>query len=270
MSQGQYFAANELYEAELGRLHLVEKFHDPNTIRYLKNLGVTKGWKCLEVGAGAGSIANWLAAKVGKTGKVVATDIELRFLSKVKLPNLEIRRHNILTDFLESNYYDLVHCRATLSHLVEYEKALNRMADALRPGGWLLIEDFDFGTVLIGDTANPSMALVVEFERTLNDFTLKKGIVDSYFGRRELSMLEKLNFINVDNEGSYCIIRGGGPFAPAAEMTTLAMTKPLVAAGVFTREQVDKFVALLHDPSFYYPRYTLFSAWGQKPLNSIQ
>jgi hypothetical protein len=100
----------------------------------------------------------------------------------------------------------------------------------------------------------------------LNDLTLKKGIVDSYFGRRESSMLEKLNFINVDNEGSYCIIRGGGAFAPAAEMSTRAMARPFIAAGIFTREQVDKVVALFHDPSFYYPRYTLFSAWGQKPF----
>src|SRR4030042_2136600 len=123
MSQEKYFAANEPYEAELSRLHLVEKFQDANTIRCLENLGVTRGWKCLEVGAGAGSIAKWLAGKVGKTGKVVATDINLRFLSKIKLPNLEIRRHNILNDPLEADFYDLVHCRATLSHLVEYEKA---------------------------------------------------------------------------------------------------------------------------------------------------
>ena len=56
------------------------------------------GWRCLEVGGGSGSIANWLADRVGDTGSVVVTDIDPRFLNRSPRRNVEVRRHDISTD----------------------------------------------------------------------------------------------------------------------------------------------------------------------------
>ena len=111
MSEQRYFASNEKGEAELNRLKLVEKFYDPTTIRHLEMIGVSEGWSCLEVGAGAGSVAQWLSSRVGPRGRVVATDLDTRFLHHLSLPNLEIRQHDIMKDDLERGRYDLVHCR---------------------------------------------------------------------------------------------------------------------------------------------------------------
>ena len=36
--------------------------YDGRTIRFLEATGVGAGWRCLEIGAGGGSIAAWLAA----------------------------------------------------------------------------------------------------------------------------------------------------------------------------------------------------------------
>ena len=41
---------------------------------------VFEGARCLEVGAGSGSMALWMAARVGETGHVLATDINPRFV----------------------------------------------------------------------------------------------------------------------------------------------------------------------------------------------
>src|SRR5262245_6230837 len=68
---------------------------DPGTIRHLEEIGVDKGWSCLEVGAGGGSIAEWLCDQVGSTGQVVATDIDTRFLETLGKCNLDVRRHDI-------------------------------------------------------------------------------------------------------------------------------------------------------------------------------
>ncbi len=59
---------------------------------------VQPGWRCLEVGAGRGSMARWLAQQVGEQGRVVATDVDTTYLERLTIPNLDIRRHNILSD----------------------------------------------------------------------------------------------------------------------------------------------------------------------------
>jgi tRNA A58 N-methylase Trm61 len=96
------------------RLAFVETRYDPGTIRHLESLHVSEGWHCLEIGGGGGSIAEWLCRRVGSSGHVVATDINIRFLQALDLPNLEVRRHNIVDDALEQGAFDLVHTRAVL------------------------------------------------------------------------------------------------------------------------------------------------------------
>jgi len=264
MTQDQYFASSEADETERSRLEILEKASDPRTIRRLEMLGVAEGWKCLEIGAGGGSIARWLAERVGPTGTVVATDINTRFLRELNLPNLEIRQHDIVNDHLEVEAYHLVHARTVLQHVAEPEKALNQMARAVRPGGWLFIEDPDFAPQLTADLTDPSAAPLVALLRTLADIMRKKGVADAYFGRRERSLMEQLRFINVDYEGWSHVNRGGGPHALLALMTFQSVAKPLIAAGVITQEQMDSVERLCRDPSFYWPGNTMFSAWGQK------
>jgi hypothetical protein len=64
-AEGRYFAAAAPFEAENERLRLVEAFADPITARHVEAVGVLPGWRCLEVGAGRGSIARLLAERVG-------------------------------------------------------------------------------------------------------------------------------------------------------------------------------------------------------------
>ena len=80
MSEPYMFAEAYDLDTELGRLKLVESLNDPFTIRNLQATGVTSGWRCLEVGAGAGSMTRWLAAQVAPTGSVTAVDIRTVFL----------------------------------------------------------------------------------------------------------------------------------------------------------------------------------------------
>jgi hypothetical protein len=63
--------------AETGlRFSVLEAAFPPSTIGYLTGVGVTAGWACWEIGASGGSIARWLAERVGPTGSVLATDID--------------------------------------------------------------------------------------------------------------------------------------------------------------------------------------------------
>src|SRR5258708_22948748 len=103
------YAYDNAWHTERRRLALLEAELDPGTIQQLAARGVGPGWHCLEIGAGGGSIASWLTQRVGPTGHVLATDINTRFLDALDLPNLEVRLHNIVTDELPVNSFDLVH-----------------------------------------------------------------------------------------------------------------------------------------------------------------
>jgi ubiquinone/menaquinone biosynthesis C-methylase UbiE len=144
MTEQQYVLAQNPAESE--RLSALESAGDPRTFRRIEDLRIAEGWICLEVGAGRGSVAVWLAKQVGLKGKVVATDIDIKFIQDLRIPNLEIRKHDILKDDLEEGKYDLVHCRGLLAHLPQPEKALEKMARATKPGGWLFIEEPDYSS----------------------------------------------------------------------------------------------------------------------------
>ena len=125
---GRYFAADAEADDELARLKLLEALCDPWTFRCLAGIGVRQGWRCLEVGAGAGSVVRWLSDRLGVAGRVVAADLDPRFLGDLRAPNVEVRRCDITQDDVEPASYDLVHSRALLMHVDDPAGVLRRMA----------------------------------------------------------------------------------------------------------------------------------------------
>ncbi|HVC73015.1 MAG TPA: methyltransferase domain-containing protein, partial [Mycobacteriales bacterium] len=106
--------------AEYQRLDLMSKILDPWTRGYLRALGPGPGWRCLELGSGNGSVAEWLCAEVGPAGSVTAVDVNPVLVELVPAQNLTVRRMDIRTEELEENSYDLVTCRAVLHQIAEH------------------------------------------------------------------------------------------------------------------------------------------------------
>ena len=115
---------------------------------------MSEGWQCLEVGFGTGGVALWLAGRVGSTGRVVAVDLEPRFLAGHGRANLEVRKHDVAADPLEEAAFDLVHARAVLDLVPDRQRALERMLSAVRPGGWLVLEETDYGGIMTAALAH--------------------------------------------------------------------------------------------------------------------
>lgn len=125
------------------RFSALSALFDAATERHLIDRGVGAGWQCLEVGGGGGSIAAWLGRRVGPSGRVTVTDVETQFLEAVLLRNVEVRRHDISRDSLPEQAFDLIHTRMVLIHLPARDEVLSRLRLALKPGGWLVCEEFD-------------------------------------------------------------------------------------------------------------------------------
>ena len=196
------------------RLDLLEQIYDPPS-RGDAHL-VQPGWRCLEVGAGRGSMAVWLAEQVGPTGQVVATDLDTRYLSRLDLPNLEVVEHNILDDPLDAlrpGSFDLVCSRLMLFHLQSrQEQAIRQMAACLRPGGWLVDEDADWGTAGLlsipptrGTTTTSGSGATATGGRS-------RGY-DKVFGQRLPALFERCGLEDVRSEASTEVVRGGSPWA---------------------------------------------------------
>lgn len=265
MNQQQYFAFGSKDEFERERLGLLESFHDPQTIRRLEGFGVIKGWNCLEAGAGKGSIAIWLANRVGRTGKVVATDIDTRFLQDLSVQNLEVRTHDITKDNLEEAQYDFVHCRALLAHLPEPENVLERMTNALKKGGWMFIEEPDYGLSEAIDPNYPSAAIFNNVIPAMLNAMQRRGVLNPYCGRRVRSLIENLGFLEVGHEALAFVCRGGETWARMQAMTVQTAAPPMITAGIVTQEQIEVMMRLYQDSRFYFFGSSTFSAWGKRP-----
>src|SRR5262245_14419425 len=141
MVSGTYSLSQDGAEqAERDRLALLEQVCDPMTTRLLEDVGVEKGWRCLDVGAGAGSVTRLLAGAVGPEGAVLAVDLDTRLLDHLAGDVIEVRRLDLLSESAGTDF-DLVHARHVLMHLPNRLEALSCMVAALRPGGVLAIGD---------------------------------------------------------------------------------------------------------------------------------
>jgi protein-L-isoaspartate O-methyltransferase len=93
------------------RLAALARLLDPGSVRDLEATGVGPGRRCLEVGAGNGSVAAWLCDRVGAAGTVVATDLDTTVLRDLSHPKFDVRAHDVAVDDLPEDEYDLVHMR---------------------------------------------------------------------------------------------------------------------------------------------------------------
>ena len=121
----------------------MEALWDPGSQALLDELGIGPGWKCLEVGAGGGSLVEWMA---DRGAHVTAIDINTRFVDHLASDSITVRRIDIRDDELPQSEFDLVHPRLVLEHLSGRRHVLDRLAATLRPGGWIVIEDYDWST----------------------------------------------------------------------------------------------------------------------------
>jgi SAM-dependent methyltransferase len=260
-----YFWSDHEAAAELARLKLIEEFNDPSTFRLLDTIGVTEGWRCLEVGAGAGSVTRRLSQRVGPTGKVVAADLDVRFLGDINTENVEVRRCDITQDPIEPSSYDLVHARNLVEHLPDPVTVLRRLAAAVKPGGWLMVEDVDNGTVEAADPTHPCAAAFDRCAQARISFLLAAGIMDLRYGRTLPIHMEQLGLIDVRNEAVTSVGPGDSPMSQLMIQSFRPMDDAMVANGVIGKSDAADAQRAFEDPSFLYRAGLIVAVWGRKP-----
>jgi len=239
------------------RLQLLEECMDPGTFRRLSGLGVGPGWRCLEVAGGAGSVARWLCSRVGPDGSVVALDLDTRFLDELQAPNLSVSRCDVVRDPLPDGGFDLVHVRALLMHLHEREEVLDRLVDAVRPGGWLLIEEPDaYPIVAVGADRLAGTWRALGRAAAPHGFSLDTG-------RRLPEFFHARGILDIRCEADGWFFPGASPMAEMLATSMVQLLERLdLPAG--ERHEADQAMADLEDPSRWFPGPALIAASGRK------
>jgi ubiquinone/menaquinone biosynthesis C-methylase UbiE len=261
----QYIFDNAAPQTEQ-RFSSLEQLFDSWSIQHLAATGIASGWHCLEVGGGSGSLARWMAGQVGPTGRVLVTDINPRFLASIGTQaNLEVREHNIVTESLPSATFDLIHERLVLIHLPEREQVLRKLVDALRPGGWLVVEEFDVALVGFGTfTRQPDMKAGVErMSQTLGQLMSERG-AHRNLGRDLYGLLNDLGLEEVSAAGSFVVGAGGSTVTDLMRANFAQVRDEAVAAGLIAGTEVDQVLAWMNDPAYTMTSPTLVTAWGRR------
>lgn len=259
------YPLDQAWQHERQRLAQLEAVLDPWTTQRFEALGVSDGWHCLEVGAGGGSITEWLCQRVGPTGRVVGADLDPRFLAAITAPNLEVHRHDIAVDDLPEATFDLIHTRVVLCFLPNRDAALRKMVAALKPGGWLLTEESDYSTIVPDPGMAPdAAALYLKGWAALSSFVAAGGY-DIYLGRRLHHALASVGLEDIDAAGFVPTFVGGGAGARFVNMTFEQLGDQFLAAGLLTQDEMAGFRALLERADFRWYFTLLLSAWGRRP-----
>jgi ubiquinone/menaquinone biosynthesis C-methylase UbiE len=255
-------------EAETAeRFASLDALYNFRTFRFLETAGIGPGWHCLEVGGGSGAVAAWMADRVGPSGYVLVTDIDPRFIEgRQRHPNVELRRHDIGTDPLPEQAFDLIHARLVLQHVPQRHKALARLVAALKPRGWLVIEEFDGRLV---DRAIPlADASVAErfrkMGRAVSRLLDDRGF-DADWPRRLYGHLKAAGLTEVGMEGHLAVREGGSPGASLDAANYAQVREEAVTKGLITDAEIDALLARLDAPDFAVFSSLMFTAWGRRP-----
>ncbi len=263
MSQYVFTAAHQVQELE--RLRTIEQIFDPVSRARIEKTGITAKWQCLEVGAGAGSITQWLATVVGEQGKVVAIDLDTRFVSQLRSPNVEILQADIRHPPLESHAFDLIHARYVLIHIPDFEVALAKMLDLLKPGGWLVIEEPDFSAARAISGEKSACESVDRVNRSILQMFANRDM-DYALGVHLPAKFQKLGLQQLSVENDVPLAHGGSGIATVMKLSTMQLAQKYIATGEANQEDIEQYCLFADDPNTWSIYYATVGIIAQKSI----
>lgn len=262
------YVIDQSWHAERERLGALEDTLDPTTTRLLAQLGVGPGQRCLEIGAGAGSVAFWMAERVGADGGVVAVDLDPRFLADHGRPNLEVAALDLRTESLGEGQFHVAHARLVLEHIAERDQILGGIARSLRPGGWVLVEDVDID--------QSQLAVLRRYVRPVKAVAcwtrcwqavmalLEAAGAEATFGSRLPEAMDGAGLIDV-GWSVHVPLLPGGTSRHFMGLSLEQLSGTLLERELLSADDLDQIQQLAGKAGTTLPFGPVVSAWGRRP-----
>nr|WP_255671538.1 class I SAM-dependent methyltransferase [Glycomyces amatae] len=246
----------------------MERRYDAHTRECLDRIGLAPGARCLEVGAGSGSVAAWMAERVGPGGSVLATDLKPAPADGAPA-NLTVARHDIVRDPPPEGGFDLAHARLVLMHLPDRLTALANMVAALRPGGALLIEDFALAFTPVLRSPGPEATALFEEVHEAFVRVMAGAGADLRWAERSFAAARELGLADLRSAVFTETWEGGGE-GIALHRVNIGQLRPRLLERGVAPERLERFERLLQDPAFAVTSYSLVSVWGRRPAEGAE
>lgn len=239
------------------RLAGLEALFDAPTRAVLERIGIRRGWSAAAVGAGRGSIARWIADRVGAEGGVLAVDSDVSMLDGIDRRNVRVQRLDVLTEELPRASFDLVYSRFVMVGAAP--PAIDNMLRGLRPCGTLLAIAVDWPED--GASWPPSDA-DIRVAAGLREILTQAGC-DTRLGRKLPSLMARAGLAHVQAEPIQRIFQGGSELTAMHRHTTEKLRAELVLGGHASEADVEEWLGRLDDPAVTFLGPPLVACWGR-------
>jgi SAM-dependent methyltransferase len=255
---GSGYVFDQGWRDERARLAGIEALWDSGTQTLLADCGALAGARVLEAGAGGGSIVTWLADQVGATGHVLAVDRDVRFVEPLRSATVDVRQGDLVAGDLPEAEFDLVHTRLVLEHIPERDRVLDHLVRTLRPGGALVVEDYDW-TAFGFDSADGSEQRATE---GILELMAAAGF-DRTYGRTIVGALADRGLADVHGGGRSIVIDDTHPGFAFFRLSFEQLAPAAVDAGLMTVEDASVVGERLRKGGVRIITPTLVSAIGR-------
>ena len=262
MSQDEYLLANQ--PSELERLQLQSRVWEPAGRQLLSTLGGGSGGRVLDVGCGALGWLRILSEWVGHSGQVVGTDIDERlldaarsFLAAEGISNVELVVDDLFDSKLEPQSFDLVHARYVIAPLGRGREQVASHRRLIRPGGWLVLEEWDLASWHFNPTAPAA-------ERLIGMLAEIFATLGGEAGRGLPRLLREVGIEEPQVDAHLVALKPGNPYLRLPLQFSVALQSRLLETlsedelAVLRREAE----AELAEPGRWGTTFTLIQSWG--------
>jgi SAM-dependent methyltransferase len=259
----RYLLDNQQVEAGQ-RFDALSALFNPSTFRHAQALGLAARWRVWEVGAGSPSVPAHFASQVGPRGHVLATDIDTSWLSRRQTPYM-VLRHDVGVEPPPEGGFDLVHARLVLVHVAQRTQALASMVAAVKPGGWVLLEEADpaLQPLVCPDESGPEQELANRMKNGFRVLLAGRG-VDLAYGRKLPRLLREAGLSQVHSDAYFPM---GGPACTELERATVEQIRErIVGAGIASDAEIEQHLCNVVSGRLDLATSPMVSAWGRKPM----
>ncbi|OSC42489.1 class I SAM-dependent methyltransferase [Mycobacterium decipiens] len=259
IGQRNEYVLTKDWSGEHERLNLLAATVDALSIDAIRTAGFGRGCRGLDIGAGTGSVASWLAREAGDPSLVTATDVDTRLLQPLADAGIRVLKHDVVTGEFPPGSFDAIHTRSVLEHIEQREEILGRIIPWLAPEGVLVVVDCASFSVL--SSRNPIYRKVMQ---AWVDVLALTG-TDYEWARSFPEPLQRHGYRDVGVSAILPAIQGGTPMARFWSLTLEAVRPRILDAQLSCDEEINQAQRLLADPQFWDLGPGFLAAWGRRP-----